>query len=277
MGISTLDGALAGMQPRHPFNKVASPTLVVGRPHSLWYLAGNPGAGSGPANTAGGAVLSSSSALVNGQVPHVDPGSGNAYLARLQAAASQAGTLLLCDRLLHIGGNSGGSAISPTTTTAQTITSTTLPSRDNAGAANGDGVLCALEIAGATGAGLATPAIGYTNSAAAGSKTASLIDPYVASSALGAFYRFGLQAGDIGIKQINTLTLSVSMASGTLALVLYRVLASLELVGAYIPNAIDALTAGFPQLFNGTVPFFVFVPSATAAASVGGEYVETQG
>lgn len=281
MALSTLDGVFAGSMQPWPFAKVATPTLVVGRPQSLWYLAGSPGAGLTPATTAGGVALSSSSGFANdiaGQLAHADPGSGNSYLSRLAAQASQPGMLMLCDRLMQIGGNSGGSAISVTTTTAQTITSGTLPSRDAAGATNGLGVQCALEIITATGSGAgATPSIGYTNSSAVGSRTASLIDTYVASSAIGAFYRFALQSGDQGISQINTLTLGATMTSGTIALVLWRLIAAIELMGAYIPNAIDAVTASGPQLFNGVVPFFVFIPTATTAANIGGSYTETQG
>lgn len=277
MAIATLDGALAGMQMPQYFAKAATPTLVAGRPHSLWYLAGAPGAGAAPANTAGGTSLSSSSTLVAGQIPHYDPGSGNAYLAQFVAAASQPGTLLLCDRLMQVAGTSGGSAISVTTTTAQTITSGTLPSRDRAGSANGDGVLWGLEVVAATSTGLATPSIGYTNQAAAGSKTANLIDTYVISSAIGAFYRFGLQAGDTGISQINTLTLTTSMVGGTICLVAYRVLAALPLSAANVSGAIDALTSAFPRIFNGTVPFLLFIPNTTTAAAISGVYAESQG
>ena len=277
MAISTLDGVLAGFQPPRPFAKAVTPTLVAGRPHSLWYLAGNPGAGLSPATTAGGVSLSSSSSQVAGQIYHADPVSGNAYLARFRAAATQPGTLLLCDRLMHVGGNSGGTAISVTTTTAQTINTGALPSRDVAGSANGDGVNWALEIITATAAGAATPSIGYTNQSGTASRSASLIDTYVASSAIGAFYRFGMQAGDTGIKTVETLTLNVSMTSGSIALVAYRVLAELELTGAFVGNAVDALTSGFPRLYNGCVPFLVFIPNTTTASNISGSYVETQG
>lgn len=277
MAIATLDGVLAGMRPTIPFAKVATPTLVAGRPASLWYLAGSPGAGLTPANTAGGVVLSSTSAQVNGQLYHQDPASGNSYLARFAAAATQPGCLMLCDRLMQVGGNSAGSAISVTTTTAQTINTTTLPARDIDGLTDGDGIQWGLEIITATGAGTATPAIGYTNSGGTTGRSASLVDTYVASSAIGAFYRFGMQAGDVGIRSVQSLTLSVSMTSGSIALVAYRVLACLELPGGFIPNAIDALTSGFPQEFNGVVPFLIFVPSTTTATTVAGTYVETQG
>jgi hypothetical protein len=184
---------------------------------------------------------------------------------------------MLCDRLMQVGGNSGGTAISVTTTTAQTINTGTLPARDADGLTDGDMVQWGLEVITATGAGAATPAIGYTNSGGTTTRTASLVDTYVASSAIGAFYRFGVQAGDVGIRSVQSLTLSVSMTSGTIALVAYRVLACMELPGGYIPNAIDALTSGFPQLYNGVCPFLLFIPSATTAANVSGTYVETQG
>lgn len=277
MAIATLDGVLAGMRPPVPFAKAVTPTLVAGRPHSLWYLAGSPGAGLTPATTAGGAALSSTSAVVNGQLYHTDPVSGNSYLARFQGQATQPGVLMLCDRLMQVGGTSAGAAISVTTTTAQTINTGALPARDNTGTVNGVGVQWGLEIITATGAGAATPSISYTNSGSTAGRTASLVDTYVASSAIGAFYRFGQQAGDVGIKSVETLTLSVSMTSGSIALVAYRVLASLELAGGFIPNAVDALTAGFPQEFNGVVPFLIFVPSTTTASNVSGTYVETQG
>jgi len=278
MAITGLDGVIAGMQPPQAFAKAVTPTLVAGRPHSLWYLAGAPGAGLTPANTAGGVVLTNSTlGAIAGAIPRVDPGSGNAYLARFSGAAQQGGVLMLCDRLIQVGGNSGGTAISVTTTTAQTINTGTLPARDINGSTNGAGVHWGLEVITATGAGAATPSIGYTNSAGTASRTASLVDAYVASSAIGAFYRFGMQAGDAGIRSVESLTLNVSMTSGSIALVGYRPLAYLELPGAFIPNALDALTAGLPRLYNGTCPFLVFIPNTTTASIVSGSYVETQG
>lgn len=278
MAITTLDGALAGMQAPQMVAKAVTPTLVAGRPHSLWYLAGAPGAGLAPANTAGGVVLTNSTlGAIAGAVPRVDPGAGNAYLGRFSGVAQQGGVLMLADRLIQVGGTSGGSAISVSTTTAQTINTTTLPARDINGATSGAGVHWALEIITATGAGAATPSIGYTNSAGTASRTASLVDTYVASSAIGAFYRFGMQAGDVGIRSVESLTLNTSMTSGSIALVGYRPIAYLELPAGFIPNSIDALTSGFPRLYNGTCPFLVFIPNTTTASLISGTYTETQG
>lgn len=278
MAITTLDGALAGFQAPKPFAKAVTPTLVAGRPHSLWYLGGAPGAGTMDSTTSGGAALSSTSAMVSGQLPHVDPGAGNAYLGRLQAMATQPGTLLLCDRLWHGSDIISAAVVSVTSTSLQTLSAFPgLPARDIAASSNGDGVLFGLEIYAATGAGVPTITFNYTNQAGTTSRTAQLIDPIVASGAIGAFYRFGLQAGDTGVRTPVSIQLSATMTSGNFGLVAYRVLAALELTAANVPNAIDALTAGFPRLVNGVVPFLIFIPSTTTASNVSGTYAETQG
>ena len=258
------------MRPPQLIAKGVTATLVAGRPASLWSLAGAPGAGAFD-TTLNGVVLSSSSALVAGQIPHFDPGSGNSYLARLQAAASQPGTLLLLDRLWHNGG------YTITSTSAQNSTTPTFPARDNAGSTNGDGVLLAVEVSAATGAGTPTLTASYTNQAGTAGRTATNVLATVASSAIGATHFLGLQAGDTGVRSVQSLTLSATWTSGTINLVAYRMLAALELSSANVPNAIDALTAGFPRLYNGVVPWLVFVPSTTTATNVAGSYVETQG
>lgn len=270
MAILTLDGALAGMQPMRTIAKATTATLVAGRPASLWSLAGSPGAGGFDA-TLNGVALSSSSAMVAGQIPHTDPGSGNAYLARFTGTSNQPGTLLLCDRLWHNGG------YTITSTSAQNTTFPGLPSRSGDGTANGDGVYAAVEVSAATGAGTPTLTLGYTNQANTATRTATNIAATVASSAIGAFYQIGLQAGDTGIRSVQSLTLSATWTSGTINLVLYRILAALPISQANVHNEIDVLTGGFQRLYNGVVPFMVFVPNTTTAAFISGSYIETQG
>jgi hypothetical protein len=114
MAITTLDGALAGMQYPREFAKAVTGTMVAGRHHSLFYLAGYPGAAAAPTPGLKGAALTSYA----GQIPFTNPSSGNSYLARFQAQATIAGTLLLCDRLWH---NSG---FTITSNTAQVIGNT---------------------------------------------------------------------------------------------------------------------------------------------------------
>lgn len=112
MAITSLDGLLAGFQYPREFFKAVTPTLVAGRPHSLFYLAGIPPAAAAPDPGIGGAVLTT----YPGQLPFTNPGAGNTYLARFLGQAAISGVLLLCDRLWH---NSG---ITITSTSEQVFT-----------------------------------------------------------------------------------------------------------------------------------------------------------
>lgn len=268
MAITTLNGALAGMQPPQDFIKVATPTLVAGRHHSLFYLNGIPGAAAAPSPGIGGAHLTSYA----GQIPFNNPASGNTYLARFQAQATIAGTLWLCDRLWH---NSG---INITSTAEQTFTGATqILARDNNGANLGHGVYGAVEVSSATGAGTPTLTLKYTNQDGVANQTGTNIVATAATSAIGAFHPIALAAGDTGIRIPQSLTLSATWTSGTIHVVLYRVLAKLELPLAQVPAAIDALTGGFVRIYDNTVPFLVFVPSTTTASVIQGHLIYTQG
>jgi hypothetical protein len=241
--------------------------MVAGRPHSLFYLAGIPGAAVAPTPGIGGAVLTSYA----GQLPFVNPVVGNTYLARLQAQAAQAGTLMLLDRLWH---NSG---ITITSTAEQVFTGAVdIPARDANGAAHGDQVFAAVEVSGATGAGTPTLTFKYTNQDGTAGKTATNVVPTVASSIAGTFYPIGLAAGDKGIRRAQSLQLSATWTSGTIHVVLYRVIARLELL-AQIPNALDPITSGFPRLYDNSVPFLVFIPNTTTTSNICGNVVFTQG
>lgn len=270
MAITDYNGVIAGVQWPRFFAKNVTGTMVAGRPWSTWALAGNPGAGSFD-TTLAGVALSSTSAQVNGQINFVNPGSGNTYLQRFQGAATIAGTLILADRLWHNGG------FTITSTSGQTVNSATLPARDNTGTTNGAGVLLGLEISAAAGAASPTITVAYTNSAGTGSRSATNSFPTANSPAAGSFFPIGLQAGDIGVRSVQTLTLSASWVSGTMNLVAYRPIVALELTAAFVPNAVDALTSGFPRLFDGSVPYLIFIPSTTTTSSISGQVVWTQG
>jgi len=266
MAITTLDGALAGMKPPSYFSKAVTGTMVAGRPFSPFYLAGVPGGAAAPTPGLSGAALTSYA----GQIP-IPAASNNTHLARFSGVSSaQAGMLLLCDRLWH---NSG---FTITSTGAQTVNSVAWPARDANGSTNGVGVLLGVEISGATGAGTPTITVSYTdqdnNAGATGTNTVAT----VATSAAGTFYPIGLATGDTGVRSVQTLTLSATWTSGTMHLVAYRVLATLELGAAGLPNAIDALTSGMPRLYDTSVPFLIFIPTTTTT-QLSGSVVYTQG
>ncbi len=268
MAITTIDLALAGMKPPEHFAKAVTGTMVAGRPININYLAGVPGAMVAPASPGiGGIALTS----YGGQIP-IPAASGNTHLARFSGVSSaQGGILMLCDRLWH------NNAISVTTTTAQTVNSAAFPARDKNGSTDGVGVYIGLEISAATGAGAATPTISYTNSANASGKAGAMRVAYAASSALGTFYPFTLAAGDVGVRSIQSVTLSVSMSSGSVSLVAYRPLAMIELSAAGIPNAIDALTSGMPRLYDNSVPFILYIPQTTTTSLTTGTVIYSQG
>jgi hypothetical protein len=207
-----------------------------------------------------------------GQIPFTNPASGeNTYLARLQAMATQAGSLLLCDRLWH---NSG---ITITSTSEQAFTnSVQIPARDALGTNAGEQVLAAVEVSGVTGSGTPTLTLKYTNQGGTADKIATNVVPTVATSIAGTFYPIGLAAGDRGIQKAQSIQLSATWNSGTIHVVLYRIIARLELL-AQIPNAIDALTSGFPRLYDNSVPFLVFIPNTTTTSNISGHAIFTQG
>lgn len=269
MAIIDLSGVIAGRKPPNYIAKAATPTLVAGRPHSLFYLSGFPGAAVAPTPGIAGAALTSYA----GQIPEpAAVGGQSIYLDRFSGMSSaQSGLLVLCDRLWH---NSG---FVVTTTTAQTINSAAFPARDINASTNGAGVYIGLEVTTATGAGASVLSMSYTNEAGTAGRTSAPINAYVASSAIGAFYQMGLAAGDNGVRSIQTFTSSVSMTSGAVSLVAYRPIAVLEIVAANTPNALDAVTGSLPLVHNDTVPFLLWIPSGTAAASISGIVTFAQG
>ncbi len=253
-------GSPEGNRPVGTFAKAITPTLVAGRPHSLWYLGGNPGAGSAPAAGIGGEILENP---VNGQLPFTDPVGLSAYLTQLNAYATQAGLLLLCDRLWQ---NSG---IDETLNTEQVFTDAVqIPARDANGQNNGVGVEAALEVSTIMGAGTPTATLKYMNQSGTDDKTAANVDPIVAASAVGAFYRFGLAAGDSGIRKPKSLTLSATMTSGECHVILYRVIAAYSIDPASPRHTSMYLN----KMHTKSVPFLVFIPNTTTASYISGMY-----
>lgn len=268
MAITTLDALASGAQPPIDFIKAISPTLTAGRPHSPWPLAGRPGAGSFD-TTLNGVALN---APVNGSFPYTNPVSpALGYLTRFEGQALQAGRLLLCDRLWHNGG------YTITSTSPQAITSPTWPARDANGSTDGVGVLLGLEVSATTGAAAPTITVSYTNSSGTAGRTGTNIIATANNSPTGSFYFIGLQSGDVGVRSVQSLTLSVGWVSGTINLVAYRPIASVAVVSAGGANVTDAVTGGQQQIYDSSVLWPLFIPSTTTATTLSGQFVSSQG
>jgi hypothetical protein len=164
-----------------------------------------------------------------------------------------------------------------TTITAQTINSVAWPARDKNGATSGDGVYIGLEVSTATGAGASVISISYTNSAGTAGRTGTAVPLYAATSIAGSFYVFALQAGDVGVRSVQTYTSTVSMTSGVVHLVAFRILAQVELPAAGIGGVIDPVTGGFGREYDTTVPFILYNPQTTTTTQLTGSVIHTQG
>jgi hypothetical protein len=179
------------------------------------------------------------------------------------------GTVLLCDRLWH---NSG---LSITSTSPQAITPIAIPARDRDGTTNGVDVMVGLEHSTTSGAGTPTCTLTYTDSGAGGPNTSTFVG--ATTSQAGTFYIWPLAAGNVGVRSVEQYQQSATWTSGAIHIVLFRVLAQLDLTAANVANSIDAITGGFVRLYDNTVPFIVVIPSATTATNYSGQMIVTQG
>ncbi len=264
MAITSLDLLIAGYQAPLAYEKVGGTMEASGVLHSFFYTAGFPGNAVAPTSAIAGDALTTYA----GQIPYTNPGAGNGYLARLSCNSTGTGRLMICDRLWH------NASISATTTTAQTVTSAAWPARDSAGSTNGAGILVGIEVSTATtnGSAITNTTLDYTNSAGTASRTGTIAS-FPATAAAGTFVPFRLNAGDVGIRSIQGLTLGTSYApsgSPVIHLVAYRILGG---VSVLIPNSgdqIDFSKLGMPRTYDNTVPFLIWQPSSTTGATVRG-------
>ena len=274
MAITTLDGLIGAFQLPYTIYKHGTAMEVAATPHSFFYSAGMPGAGSVPSPGINGEALTS----VTGQIPYDNPSGGElGYLARLALTINGgASQIWLCDRLWQ---NSG---IAPATTTTQAITSAALPARDRNGSTNGEDIMFALEVSTATtNAGAITnTTMSYVNSTNTGGTRTATIPSFPATAVAGTFIPFALQSGDKGIRSISEITLGTSYApSGTPAihLVGYRVLARILVPITGAGRDIDAISGGLIRLYDNTCPFLVALAPGTTAAVIHGQITYAHG
>ena len=257
MAITTQDGllsALGGAQ-RLYWNK-ASVTSTAGRPTSLWTAAGQPGSGSTTLGQAATGVVPDDTST--GAMPFTNPGTGNSYAGMVSGISAASGLIVLYD-VLWIWG-SGGSGWSVTTTTAQSTTSPAALTRPDSTGANTE---CWMEVLATMGAGAATPTLSYTNSGGTASRATSGMTPsYSASAATGSCFFFNLQAGDTGVRSIQSLTTSVSMTSGTARICIGRRVAELPCI-ANVGFKYDAYALGLTQVSNDACLMPMFFPNST--------------
>ena len=148
-----------------------------------------------------------------------NPTSGAWYVRDFNISASQAGMFILADVLWV---NTG---LVVTTTTAQAITQPTLPLRDNLGTSNGHGIGAGILVTTATtnASPVTTITISYTNSTGTAGRTGT-ISSFPATAVIGTFVPFQLQAGDVGVRSIQSITLGTTLTAGAISLIAFNFL-----------------------------------------------------
>ena len=169
------------------------------------------------------------------------------------------------------------SGIAVTTTTAQTVTSATLPPRDINGGSSGAGCMIGLLVTTATtnGAAISTSTIDYTNSVGTSGRTATLVavagSQIPATAVAGTIVWFSLQAGDTGVQSIESVTLATSLGGGAVSLIIARLIAMFPSSLANVPSA----WCGIEDkrgicLWSDPALFHCYIASATTATAVAG-------
>jgi hypothetical protein len=201
------------------------------------------------------------------------PGGSINLLTNIDGTASVAGEVRIID-LMWV--NTG---IVVTTTTAQAIVPAAIPARDLDGTTNGRGVLAGILVTAATtNAGAITnTTISYTNSDGTAGRTATMAS-FPATAVVGTVVWFQLQAGDQGVRSVQSITLGTSYAGGSISLILATWLMSRgDTIVNVAPQSQQLPMESGVRLYDGVCMLPIGVRSATTATNIQGNvYVATR-
>ena len=262
MAIVSLDQLLAASNQLKSFGKVSMTAKAAGTFQSLWTAAGLPAAGANPASLA--MVIPTSATA--GALPFVNPATGLSYISKIGSSQQTIGTLILYDRIAHSSGLNG------TLTTAQAVNGAALTRHTT-----GEDVELFLEVYTATGATASNVTISYTNSAGVAGRTTPAIAMQVTPVA-GQMLPIPLQAGDTGIRSVQSVTLSASTATaGNFGITLVKRIAEIPITVAGTGVVLDPFALGFPQIENNACLSMMVVTSTTSTGFVTGTINIAQG
>jgi len=255
MAITTLQGVLNGVIPSRPYAKFGQNTSAVLPPRSPFYAA-NGSVGAGVISTAtNGAVYTSASA---GAMPFRNPASGNTYLAGMKWPTATGNTTTLVDFLWgkQVGLSAG----------TQTIDSLTFPPRDINGTSSGDGVFIAFAVQGTNVNGTLVAQISYTNQDGTAGRTGDVM--WIGLQG-GSFNIFSLEAGDTGVRSVQTFTLGSTLTDGNPGLIAFRPIATIAPLSTKTnePRG-DAFSFGMPQIYNDSYLTFIYHGGGTILGTV---------
>jgi len=242
----------------------AATAPIAGRPASLWRYDGLPGAGAAP-----GAVAVPTAATV-GALPFTNPGGGREkHLVQAWATGLVGGTVLLYDRLLHqsdLSGNAGGAK-----TVQGTHPGTPALTRNTTGVGN----FAFMEIYTLIGSTSSTVTMSYTNQAGTSGRTS----PAVALGNTGfrevtRVILMPLQAGDTGIRSVQSVTYATTGVVGALGVTVGRPLAYMGVGGPGAAGWRDFTTGmpGIPQIEADACLALLWFPQTVTVPEIFGGY-----
>jgi len=249
-------------------------TKAVGIWGDTWTSTGNPTAGVTPNSAAGAVTTNTTVGALNYSIVRNPDAADNRYLLSFGVAGQGSsnpavGVNLLVDRLVH------SSNLSGTVATAQTVGTPALTRYTT-----GDGVMMALVCWTATGTTAANVTVTYTNQAGTASRTSPSIALWTGGwggstlgPVAGQLQFIPLQAGDSGVRSVQSVTLSAStLTAGSFGVILFKPLVTLFQPGysSYFETDYAIQTSSLPEIQDSAcLSAFVFATSSIAAPLTG--------
>lgn len=172
-----------------------------------------------------------------GPIPAISTGQLTMLAARLNTSGASGVSVILID-LLNVSGGLNG-----TLTTAQT---TNLPTAALTRYTNGEGVMAGIIIHSTLGTAATTITISYTNQANTSGRTSTATS--IGSAGLreaGAIIPIPLQAGDTGVRSVESVTLAASTATaGNFGVCLFKPLAVMSMESYTGASPLDSISTG---------------------------------
>lgn len=276
MALTSMDGLTAALIGVPTFwGKDPTTAKSAGIPHTPWYTTGIVGAGAAPTGGLNGATFTGPGLAGSIPNPAAVAGATSVILRASTTQVANVGGMWLIDR-------QWGNVPVVTTTTSQAVVSPTWVARDASASTNGSAVFLALECSVVTGnAGAITnTTVSYTNSAGTAGRTATFPvgGGFPITAPAGTFVLFSLQAGDVGVRSVQSITLGTSYVSGQVHLVAFRLICELPPGPiAAVTNMLSFTQLGRPTVWDNSVLQLVYIPTGTAVGATYGSISYAQG
>ncbi len=116
----------------------------------------------------------------------------------------------------------------------------------------------------------------YTDESGNAGNTAT-VTSFPATAVAGHFSVFNLAAGDRGVRSIQSVTFGTSLVTGTVHMVVFRLIARIPVPTANISNRLDAIQLAMPRMWDNSVPFLLYRLAGTAIGVVNATLSYSQG